>query len=102
METVESKGSSRIRKNAHSTGVDERCSQELPMTYMMAIDPDEMMAAIKEKMSLMAMSKMLLPDRIDPYRQFRYWLRHGRMPRDKHTEMMEILNGSLHRTETTD
>jgi len=72
------------------------------MTYMMAIDPDEMMAAIKEKMSLMAMSKMLLPDRIDPYRQFRYWLRHGRMPRDKHTEMMEILNGSLHRTETTD
>lgn len=102
METVEGKGSSRIRKNAHSTGMDERCSQELPMTYMMAINPDEMRAAIKEKMSLMAMSKLLLPDRIDPYRQFRYWLRHGRMPREKHTEMMEILNGSLHRTETTD
>ena len=46
------------------------------MTYMMAINPDEMRAAIKEKMSLMAMSKLLLPDRIDPYRQFRYWLRH--------------------------
>ena len=72
------------------------------MTYMMAINPDEMRAAIKKKMSLMAMSKLLLPDRIDPYRQFRYWLRHGRMPRDKHTEMMEILHGSLHRTETTD
>ena len=72
------------------------------MTYMMAINPDEMRAAIKKKMSLMAMSKLLLPDRIDPYRQFSYWLRHGRMPRDKHTEMMEILNGSLHRTETTD
>ena len=72
------------------------------MTYMMAINPDEMRAAIKEKMSLMAMSKMLLPDRIDPYRQFRYWLRHGRMPREEHAEMMEILNGSLHRTETTD
>lgn len=72
------------------------------MTYMMVINPDEMRAAIKEKMSLMAMSKLLLPDRIDPYRQFRYWLRNGRMPREKHTEMMEILNGSLHRTETTD
>lgn len=72
------------------------------MTYMMAINPDEMRAAIKEKMSLMAMSKLLLPDRIDPYRQMRYWLRRGRMPREKHTEMMEILNGSLHRTETTD
>lgn len=62
------------------------------MSYMMDINPDEIKDTIRQKMSLMAMARALLPYRTDPYSQFKYWIKVGRMPRDKYREMMEILN----------
>lgn len=62
---------------------------------MMDIDSEQVKEMIRKKMYLTEMAVLLKPHmmtREDAYHGFKYWLKVGRMPRDRYEYMMEILN----------
>lgn len=66
---------------------------------MMVIDPNTVINDIRSHgYSLWKMASLLCPQhelKHNSYCQFKYWMRNGRMPKEKYYEMWRILNGTV-------
>lgn len=66
---------------------------------MMSVDSEKVKNDIRSHgYSLWKMASLLCPQhelKHNSYCHFRYWMRNGRMPKEKYEEMWRILNGTV-------